>query len=1283
MATDASKGDQKKEPDAKEEDKKKEPTPMVPFSDLYRYRDSTDTLCLIFGAIGATANGAAIPAFSELWGRLMNSMSDTKNTKDVGNNVAQWSEILTYVGIGILVCSILEVGLYMLSAERQIRRIRAMYMTAALAQDMAFFDENTPGEIGARLAGDTKVMQVGMGEKISNTIHNTSAVFAGIIFGFIKSWRLTLVILSVMPLLAAAGGVLGTVLASLSDQSQESYSKAGSLATQAIENIRTVQVFNAIPLEILRYEKHVSHARAAGIKKHFVTGLTTGTVYFVMFGSYSLAFWYASTLVRDGIHNVGEIVACFFAVLISSFSLGMVAAPMADINSARGAAKVIYDTIERVPPIDIRKKGKIIPDLKGEITFKNVKFVYPTRKDQLILDNFNLVIEPGKALAFVGPSGCGKSSIVGLVLRFYDPMEGDIFVDGINLKELDLKWWRDQVGIVSQEPSLFSGTVMTNVKAGNPNITDDEVLKACKDAFIHETISKLPKKYDTDVGSLGSQLSGGQKQRIAIARALVKKPKILLLDEATSALDRRSEIKVQRAIDSLLSGTRTTIMIAHRLVTIKDCHVINVIERVPVQRTSGEPYGADEEEKTVGVITERGTFTELVEKGGKFASLVKAQVRTNQRSRNKSIENTSDADLIAAALRQSDTIVDVDEVTPPGTPRASDEEKKEELPKIPMSRLVQANAQEWWAIVIGIIGGVIGGAVYPFYAVVFSEMITVLATKKGADMDTEGPFWAMLFLVIAGGSLIAYTLQFGFFGYAGEKLTERIRVQLFSALIRNEIAFFDVPGHEPGALGAILSGDTEAIHSLYGPALCVKVSSFSTLACSFGIGFWYSWKLSLVCMTAVPAVALAGMANMAFMGGFGDAKNSDVLEVAGKIAHEATSNIRTIFAFNMHKDVDERYGACILERERIGRKTALSSGFMFGFGQFVMFAAFALAFWYGGKLISEGEEDFNSVMIASMAIMMASMGIGESSAMWAKYNDAEASAQKVFNLIDRKPLMDMENRGGEIPAELRTGDLDIQFKNVFFNYPTRPSTCVLRDFTLHIPEKKHIALIGSTGCGKSTVMQLIQRFYDPCVPKPLAETVSNPGTVSIKNVDMKSLGLGWWRSQMAIVSQEPALFEGSIRDNITYGMDVVTEERIHEAAQLAKLHDDVMQFPDKYDTDVGAHGSKLSGGQKQRVAIARAIIRKPRVLLLDEATSALDNKSEAEVQRAIDNIINTMGMTVVTIAHRMTTIEGADVIGVLDGGVLVEKGSHDELMALGGDYKERYEQYHAQGPQNS
>ncbi|KAJ3052868.1 GTPase-activating protein, partial [Rhizoclosmatium hyalinum] len=335
----------------------------------------------------------------------------------------------------------------------------------------------------------------------------------------------------------------------------------------------------------------------------------------VIYLMYSVSFYYGSVLLLSDLIDAGTVVNVFFAVLIGAFSLAQVAPELQAIALGTGAGSKIFFTLERVPAIDTEDKGgKTIDQVAGKVEFKNVQFTYPSRPDVKILKGLDLTVEPGKTVALVGASGSGKSTIIQLLERFYDSTDGEVLFDGVNVKDLNLLWLRQQIGYVSQEPTLFEGSVAENIAHGltgtaNEHANEETKLKLIQSAAVkanaHEFIQLLPQGYNTQVGERGLLLSGGQKQRIAIARAIIKDPKVLLLDEATSALDTTSERIVQAALENASEG-RTTIVIAHRLSTIKNADLIVVMAR--------------------GEIIEKGTHQELIEmEGGFYAQLVNAQ----------------------------------------------------------------------------------------------------------------------------------------------------------------------------------------------------------------------------------------------------------------------------------------------------------------------------------------------------------------------------------------------------------------------------------------------------------------------------------------------------------------------------------------------------------------------------------------------------------------------------------------------------------------------------------
>lgn len=1238
-ANNAADGDKKPDGEAAAE----EEAPQVPIGELFRYADGVDKFLMVFGGICAFLNGGGMPGFSEVFGRLIDELAS--NPPDVEKRVTAVALIMVYVGLVVFVLSAIQVMTWMIAAERQSTKMRQEYFCALLRQEAAFHDAEKPGALSSRLTGDIQVVKVGINDKVANGIMNFGMFVFGFGFGFYRSWQLTLVMLSTLPLIAGSGAVMAVVLTQMTELSRTGFATAADISDEVLHNIRTVQIFGQEEREVERFSASLAEAGDAGIKREFATVGGMAVTYGIIFSSYSLAFWFSGWLIRNNENTVGEITAVFFAVLMGSFGIGLVFPSIAALSEAQGAAYRIFEVLKRDPAI-VSGPTKL-EGFRGDIAFENVKFSYPTRRETKLFESLNLEVKAGETVAFSGASGCGKSSVISLVQRLYDPDAGRVTVDGTDLKQLDLEWWRANVGVVSQEPTLFSGTLADNVRVGKPDATDAEVEEACRKANIHHTIISLPEGYDTTAGSVGSQLSGGQKQRLAIARAIIKAPKLLILDEATSALDRKSEIEVQTALDDIMKGEgaerRTVFVIAHRLVTIRNVDKIYFVEHDDVEGS---------------FIAEAGSYDELMMNKGPFANMVakqqasQAAIEDDEMSPVKTVTNASMTKVGTPGTTTSVKNKSFGEENVLAEQAEAEVENKE----VPLTRLIKLSAEKTWAVILGLLGSLISGGIYPAYAVVLAKMLEVLGTKTNQEIEDETPFWAGMFVVLGVSAFVGWILQ-GFYGFSGEHLTMKLRRMLFESMLRQDMTFFDMPGRDPGSLGGMLSGDAEAIHLLWGPSLGYKVQMACNLLVGVAIALYYQWKIALVTMSMIPVMIITGAVQQMLIIGFGgSAEAGDSPE--NTIVSESLGNVRTVLAFNMiGKQVDE-FSATTEAAKESGTRIGIIAGIIFGFSQFTFYGTFALAFWYGGTLMQKGEANFSDVMIASMAILMGAMGAGEAGGFAAKAENAGMAAKKVFALIDRVPGI-TAGAGGE--SDFGNG-CSIDFNDVKFVYPSRPKAVVLKTFNNCFPNGHSIGLIGSTGCGKSTIINMLARFYDPAA-----------GSIEVNGNDLRNIDLRAWRKHISIVSQEPSLFSGTVRDNIAYGIDGATSDDVERVAKAAFVHDDIMDMEKGYETDVGYKGRQLSGGQKQRVAIARAMLRTPRLLLLDEATSALDPATEAKVVQSI--LSYSKDMTVVSVAHRLTTIQNSDKIVLLDAGVVLEQGSHSELMAKDGHYKKRYDQY--------
>lgn len=506
----------------------------------------------------------------------------------------------------------------------------------------------------------------------------------------------------------AVGYGFSKISAYLSTNELKSYAKAGYICEEVLSSIRTVFAFNGAPKEHERYEKELEVARKFGIKKSTITGIMLGIVWLLVNSTFGLSFWYGWTLTkRSPLNNclseltIGEIMLVFFSLILAVFSLGQAAPFMEKLAEAKSAAYEIFKIIDRVPEMDIESESGIILDnINGDISFKNVKFNYPSRNETTVLSDLNINIDSGKTIALVGSSGCGKSTCIQLIQRFYDPLYGQITIDGTNIKDLNLNWLRSQLGVVNQEPILFDTTIANNIRFGTSqeNVTLQEIEEAAKKANAHDFIIKLPKKYETIVGSRGSQLSGGQKQRIAIARALIKNPKILLLDEATSALDNESEAIVQSALDKASQG-RTTIIVAHRLSTIRNADKIYVIDK--------------------GEVVESGTHDELMTKMGHYYGLVCLQQTSQSSVKISDEENSTKLEFFDEKISNNSNV----ESSPTIEKIFSSNDLKEK--KFSLKDILKLNKPEYIYILFGSLSSLVSGAIMPAFAIVMSKLIAV------------------------------------------------------------------------------------------------------------------------------------------------------------------------------------------------------------------------------------------------------------------------------------------------------------------------------------------------------------------------------------------------------------------------------------------------------------------------------------------------------------------------------------------------------------------------------
>ena len=1240
--------------------------PVSIFKVINHLSGPLDIFFMVFGAICTAFSGCTSSISALILGISINQLTSLLGIENIKDEAKYQSRIddvdkplkrlilfLLLLAVFTLVANFFMLFLWGFSAMRQMNSLKTKYFELILSQEQSFFDENNSFEFSNKIQSQLEQIENGLGDRFSQIILMVAEIISGFTIGFITSWKLSLIICASFPIIIISVVITDYFSKKLVLKAKELNELAGGIAEELLYNIKTVTSFCNFEWELNRYNQLIDEMNKYDQKRVVLQSVAFGLVYIASFISIAATFLVAAKLIRDKEtnpttkqpYNSGDIITVLGSVLNVVYSVSGLGPNFQIIQKSSIAASDYFYLLSKYKEKD-RDFDTICPpreEFKGKIEFKNVTFKYPhDNTNKVILDNFNLTIEPGKKIAIVGESGCGKSTTINLIERLYDVNSGEILIDGVNIKKYDLNYLRDLIGYVQQEPVLFNFSIKDNLIFGREKklekLGDINTLirDACADAHIKDFIERNEDKYDYIVGIKGNRLSGGQRQRIAIARAILMKPKILILDEATSSLDNRSERQVQRALDNITQKNITTIVIAHRLSTIKNSDIIYVMNK--------------------GKIIERGKHDELLELNGSYAALVKSQLspeeieNLNIKKKNKGASNIKIVTEMADNFNDEDIALNETELMSRESILIAEKEKaKVKIEKRKLWSLISDNKCN---LVVGIISGLLYGAMAPFIGLIMGKSISALSSTDPVKLKKESLKYFFIYLAIGVVGGLTIFIRLWKLQSLGLTISIKIKKKIIEKYLELNMSFFDIDINSPGSLATKLAIDSNQLDSLILDLLGGILSVASSLLLSFILGAIYSIICTLVLYVFLPFI-IYGMIKKGDYKDNGRESNKLLKIEAGNILSESVVNIKTIFSFNFQKKALELYANILNIEKKQFLKSALLQGLCVGLGLSANYFGIATLFKLAFLLLRKRTITFEKLMnclysiansVDSLTAIMRNMGDSKK---------AKLAYKSVFDTLDTEVSISpfYNNNWYKISPENIKGK--IEFKKVTFSYPTKPDKLILKDLSFTINAGLNVAVVGLSGSGKSTIIQLLERFYDV-----------NKGEILIDGKNIKEYNLYELRRKIGLVLQEPSIFKRNIYENILYGKLDAKKESVLDVAKRAKI-DHKLQVNDYEDNK-----NPLSGGEKQRVAMARAFLKDPSIILMDESTSAMDKETENEVLHNFFQIMK--GKTCINVSHRLSSIIDSDVILVLDQGKLVERGNHKELIKLKGKYYTLY-----------
>ena len=1193
----------------------------------------------VFSKVGNTSENRSSLSQTELMKLKVKETMNTNIKKQlIYGSIALVGNFIGYSFIGLI-------------GIKSLYNFKKKYFNVILSQEQGWFDSTDIFQFATKIQSQIEYIELGIGEGLGKVVISCFNAGGSFIFAFFGSWKLTLVIFSLFPLSLLITIIMNIINIKGNTLVKQTWEEAGGIGEEIFYNIKTVASFANFDYELKRFYEKVEISYKIELLVNLKIRICSAAIIFIGGLITFLGFIYGRTLIKKDFNSFrgrdvtgGDVFLTFNCMFNLMGTFAEISSNIQYVQLALAMASDYFSLYERKPQMDLSNSIDKPPlsRVQGKIEFNKVSFYYPSNPNRnLVLKDMNLTFEPGKKIALIGHSGCGKTTIVNLIERLYDITAGEILLDGLDIRKYDIQYLRNLIGYVEQEPVLFNRSIRENIIFGREKYLKESgknmeelIQTACNEAYVSEFINGLPQGLDYIVGIKGNRLSGGQKQRIAIARAILIKPKILILDEATSALDNKSEIIFQKALDNISKRKITTIIIAHKLSTIKNADLIYVLKD--------------------GNILEQGIHEQLLEKNGYYANIIRSQLLKEE----SEIENKKDENFIKTT---SSGVLNTNE-------EVKFENRINEISKTPenVSLGFCTIFKDLWNhkldLILACLSATLLGVCQPFKGYINGKatkgMNSIYQTIRYDNSLKYG--WIYLLLVFIES--IIYFLNYWKFFDLGIELTKLYRNKMMKQYLSFHMSYYDLDINSPGSILTKMSLNTIQIKEFIRSIIGISIICFAIIITSLIVGCCYEYRLTLITILFLPFIMFINIMRRLLMKS--DNKKSIQSNIeGGGILSECILNSKTIFCYNFKPEAIHLYTETIEYVIKQQIRDSFINGLILGITFFSDFCKNAAIFAATKHYVLNDTLNTDQMSVVQTIISGSSKKIDNYMRDIGHVRKAIESIKSVYSTFETKSLIPpyLKDNINKLSSNNIKGK--IEFRNVYFAYPTNPEHIILKDINMTIMPGQKIALVGYSGSGKSSIIQLLERFYD---------VEEGKGEILIDDINIKNYNLYELRKKIGLVSQEPSIFKKTNLENIRYGNLNAMDDACILAAEEANI-EKILKNDEKEELLNEKNNKKkfnLSGGEKQRLAIARIFLKNPVILLLDEVTSALDKESEYEVQKSLDKI--SLNKTTITITHRLNYIKNCDKIYLFDNGRIREQGTHEELMTLRKRYYNLY-----------